>query len=243
MRIRHKSQIFLVAAACVLALAVVRTNLVKAQPAPPLRREDAPPNPPRPLIPSGSDPFLLLQSPDAAQRDNALVFLLQGREDEKDKVQAVAEMFLKRSAQRRAKDQNSSVDKMIDQMGNPDDQGAKDAVILLGEFRSVPSIPFLIDHLTLRVFEKHLQTTMNLYPCVGALVEIGSPSLDPLLARVAQTDDPETTRLAAYVFVEVLGNPVAVDFIEDRRGKLTDPVARRRLKQLEGIAMRTKKFP
>ncbi len=242
MQRKNEFTIFFAVVACVLALAVVRTSLVKAQTAPPLRREDAPPNPPRPLIPPGSDPLLLLQSPDAAQRDNALVFLLQGREDEKDKVQAIAEMFLKRSAQRRAKDQNSPVDKMIDQMGNPDDQAAKDAVVLLGEFRSVRSIPFLIDHLTLRVFEKHLQTTMNLYPCVGALVDIGSPSLDPLLARVAQTDDPETARLAAYVFVEVLGNRVAVDFIGDRRGKLTAPAARR-LKQLEVIATRTKKFP
>jgi len=243
MRIRHKSQIFLVAAACLLALAVVRTSLVKAQTAPPLRREDAPPNPPRPLIPSGSDPFLLLQSPDVMQRDSAVTFLSRSQEDEEDKVQAIAEMFLKRSAQRRAKDQNSSVDKMIDQLGNPDDQAAKDAVVLLGEFRSVRSIPFLIDHLTLTVYEKHLQTPLNLFPCAGALIDIGSPSLDPLLARVAQTDDPETARLVAYVFVEVLGNPVAVDFIEDRRGKLTDPAARRRLKQLESIATRTKKFP
>lgn len=234
-----KSQIFFVVAICLLFLAIVRTNLVKAQTGLPPRHEDSSPPTPRSLIPLGSDPLQLLQSPDAEQRDNAAVFLVRSHEDTEDKIQDIAEMFLKQSAQKRAKSPNDPTN----QEGNEDDRAAETSIQLLGDLQSTRSVSFLVDHLTsLYVFHKHPVGIGGAYPCAGALVSIGSPSLDPLLVKVAQTDDPKTTRLAAYVFVKVLGSNVAADFIQDRRSKLTAPVAKRRLDRLEHT-VRTEKFP
>jgi hypothetical protein len=233
-----KARVVFILLACLLALVAVRTGLVKAQTGSPPKHEDAPPPAPRPLIPPGSDPLSLLQSPDAEQRGNASVFLAQSHQDTEDKVQAIAETFLKQSAQRRSKNPNDP----RSQEGNEDDRGAKDAITLLWEFRSERSVPFLIDHLTLPVFSRHIDTLGTAYPCAGALASIGLPSLDPLLAKVAQTDDPRTVQLTTYVFVKVLGNSVGAFFIHDRRSRLTDPAAKRRLDRLEHT-VRTEKFP
>ena len=217
---------------------IMRLGFVKAQTVLPPKQEDATPTDPRPLIPPGSDPLLLLQSPDAEQRDNATVLLLRDHENMEDKVQAVAEVFLKQSAQRRLKNPAAA----NNQIGNQDDHGAKNAIGVLGEFRSTRSVPFLVDHLTLPVFDLHSENLGDAYPCAGALVSIGSPSLDPLLVKVEQTDDPETIKLAAYVFVKTLGKDVGTCFIEDRRGKLRDTAAKSYLEQL-AHEVRTQQFP
>jgi len=44
------------------------------------------------------------------------------------------------------------------------------------------------------------------------------------------------------VFVKVLGSNIAADFIQDRRGKLTNPVAKQRLGRLQHV-VQTEKFP
>lgn len=223
-----KAQIFFVAAACLFVLATVRTVLVKAAP--------AASSPGLPV----SDPYLLLKSPDAEQRESASASLERGHEAEEDRVQVIAETLLQQSAQRKAKTPNA----LINQFDNQDDRDARDAVLLLGELRSTRSVPFLIDHLTsLFIFVEHTPSLNEAYPCAGALVMIGSPSLDPLLVRVAQTDNFETTGLAACVFVDVLGNRAAAEFVQERLDKLTSPVARRRLGRLEHTVMRTKAFP
>jgi len=234
---KFKITTLLIAVVCVIALGIVRTNLVKAQTSSLPKHEDAAPPAPRSLIPPGSDPLLLLQSSDAEQRDNASVFLGRNYEDMEDKIQSIAEKFLKQSTQRRAKSPNDPTN----QEGNQDDRVAVDSIGMLGEFRSTRSILFLIDHLPLFVFADNAHGE-DAYPCAGALVSIGSPSLDPLLVKVVQTDDPLTTRLAAYVFVKVLGNNVGAYFIEDRRSKLTSVVAKRRLDHLEHV-VKTEKFP
>ena len=225
--------------ACFLALATVRIGLVQAQTASPPKHDNAAPPAPRSLIPPGSGPFLILQSSDAEQRENASIFLGQKYGDEEDKLQAIAGTFLQQSARRRASNPNDPQNGM----GNEDDRAAETPIGLLGEFRSTRSVPFLVDHLvSLHIFHMHPVGLGGAYPCAGALVSIGSPSLDPLLVKVTQTDDPLTSYLAAYVFVKVLGNSVGAFFIEDRRTKLTDPVAKRRLEKLAHV-VRTEKFP
>lgn len=134
---------YLIAVASLFALAILSTHLVKAQsPALP-KHEDVVPPVPRPLIPPGSDPLLLLQSLDAEQRDDASIFLLRNYEDTQDKVQAVAEASLRRSAQKKANNANG----LANPFGNEDDRVTETAIGLLGEFRSTRSISFLVDHL------------------------------------------------------------------------------------------------
>lgn len=230
-------QWLVVGPASLLAIVTACTDLAKAQIASSAKHEDAPPPASRSLIPPGSDPLLLLQSPSAEQRSNASIFLLRNKEDQADKIQVIAEKFLLQSPQKRLGDPS----RPMNQLNDPGTHGAKDAIALLGEFRDTRSVPFLIQHLTLHVLEVRLQPLGSAYPCAGSLISIGHPSLDPLAVEVTKTDDPQIRHLAAYVFVKTLGKNVGAYFIEDRRSKLKDVAARSRLEQL-AHEVRTEKF-
>ena len=111
----------------------------------------------------------------------------------------------------------------------------KDAIVLLGNFRDAESVPLLVEHLTFEVFykqRKRPQTIEDRFPCVGALIEIGLPSIDGVLEK-AQVDGSDwIARCGATVIARVLGVKWAVAYLEDRIQQQTEPARRERLARL-----------
>jgi len=96
-------------------------------------------------------------------------------------------------------------------------------------------VTFLVENLTFKVFykqTKRLQAVDDLYPCVGALIKIGLPSIDALFAKVEKTDDETEIRIAAFAVARVLGNDAA-SYIQQRLGSQRNKVVMDRLSRLE----------
>ena len=112
---------------------------------------------------------------------------------------------------------------------------AKSAIILLGDLQAQEAIPFLVDHLTFKVFykqAKRLQTLDDLYPCAGALIKIGAPSIERLLERVEGASDEAVIRIAGFVIYRVLRGHAGAR-IGNRIEGQRDPVVRARLTRLQ----------
>lgn len=112
---------------------------------------------------------------------------------------------------------------------------AKSAISLLGELQAIESVPFLVENLTFKVFykrTKRLQTIDDLYPCAGALVKIGLPSIDALFARIEGTDNETAMRVAAFVVARVLGDN-AGSHIQQRIGRQSNKAVIDRLSRMQ----------
>jgi len=84
---------------------------------------------------------------------------------------------------------------------------AKDVILLLGKLNSIESIDWLIDHIDFDVFYKETKRTQSiedLYPAVQALIDIGLPSLGPLIERAKTDKRKELPMAAAAVLIGVL---------------------------------------
>jgi HEAT repeat protein len=115
---------------------------------------------------------------------------------------------------------------------------AKTAITLLGELQSERSIPLLVEHLTFGVFykeTKRAQSPEDYYPAVGALVQIGKPALEPVLAKAERTDDATVLRCAALVVKDVLRTDAA-RFIREHAAQQSNPQVRQRLSVMETYA-------
>jgi len=103
------------------------------------------------------------------------------------------------------------------------------AISLLGELRADEAVQLLVDQLTFQHFRKHLQSDEDLYPSVGALINIGLQSIQPLLHKVENTDDKTIHILSGYVIYKVLGMPYATMYVDKYKQQQIDPVKKRRL--------------
>ncbi len=114
----------------------------------------------------------------------------------------------------------------------------KDLILLLGKLRAVEAVPFLVRNLTVSVFyreTKRPQTLEDQLPAVQALADIGSPSLDPVLARAESEDDEMTHRAAAWIWRAVLGAERAESLIANATMRQTDPSVKARLAAVAGF--------
>jgi hypothetical protein len=112
---------------------------------------------------------------------------------------------------------------------------AKTAIVLLGDLRSVRSVPLLVEYLSFGVFykeTKRVQTREDYFPAVRALIRIGNPSVEPVLKRAEGTDDATVLQNAALVIKGVLQNGAA-GFMEMRGSDESDPRARQRQLTME----------
>lgn len=109
------------------------------------------------------------------------------------------------------------------------------AIRLLGELREKDAVPMLVDKLDftcrLPVGVSALPAFPTL-PSVAALIDIGLPSLDPLVKRASERDDQVIVERSAIVIDQVLGTDLAVLFVEERRNREKDDIRRRRLNRL-----------
>jgi hypothetical protein len=95
---------------------------------------------------------------------------------------------------------------------------AKTAITLLGDLRAEESIPFLVNNLTFEVFYLEAnkpQTKEDRFPCVGSLIKIGQPSIEPTVIRAEQTADDKTIQISGYVVERVLQDK-AESYLMDR---------------------------
>ena len=119
---------------------------------------------------------------------------------------------------------------------------AKIAIRLLGDLRAVEAISLLVDNLTVATFYDEItgqvyssgeMTRIRVidddYSCVGALIKIGSPSIEPLITKAEETDDELFNKLTAIVLVKVLNPRIAVAYLSDRLEHQADSIRRKRL--------------
>ena len=103
---------------------------------------------------------------------------------------------------------------------------AKTAIVLLGSLRSAESVGLLAKNLTLGVFYKSTkrpQPPEDFYPCVGALSEIGKPSVGAMLSNLETSHDEKVRKLSARVIRSVEGPELAKIVVEQAVEKQTDP--------------------
>jgi len=112
---------------------------------------------------------------------------------------------------------------------------AKTAMLLLGELGGKEAIPLLLDNIkfTVRAPASGLRGGyFRTMPAVDALIDIGLPSLDPLVKRVADSDDEVTRERAAIVVAQVLGADLGLLFVRDRQQREANQAKRDRLGKL-----------
>jgi len=112
----------------------------------------------------------------------------------------------------------------------------KTAIILLGNLRAVECVPLLAENLTFFVFYKDVkrpQTIEDRFPCVGALIEIGIPCLDPVLETVQNSDDETVIRSGAYVVSRIVGPELALALIHKRMEGEKDASRQKRLSRMQ----------
>lgn len=118
-------------------------------------------------------------------------------------------------------------------LAGDDRQGTvKDVMLLLGKLRAVRAVALLAHNLTYEAFYKNTkrpQTTQDLYPAVNALIDIGSPSLNPVLERLRSEDDPIVSRTGVAVIRGILGEHVASALVKEEASAERLPDRKRRL--------------
>ena len=109
------------------------------------------------------------------------------------------------------------------------DEVKMDAVVVLGEYRAVEAIPFLMDHLDreTNVFLSAANIlgtqVMNVWgnnefevePVSGALCQIGLPAIRALLSRIEETDDAKIARKCVQICDNIEGPEMTKIRLED----------------------------
>lgn len=118
--------------------------------------------------------------------------------------------------------------------GDLPEKTTQQAILLMGQIRDEKAVPVLLENLKFTAKSSSgfgvifYETT----PAVRALIDIGLPSLDPLLKNAAITDDEVIRERAAIVIDQVLGTDMAVLFVQDRRDREKNDLKRQRLTRL-----------
>jgi HEAT repeat protein len=111
----------------------------------------------------------------------------------------------------------------------------KDNMLLLGKLRAVEAVGLLVRNLTFEVFYKNTkrpQTIEDLYPAVQALIDTGTPSLGPVLERLAAEDDELLHRTGAAVLLGILGRSHARALLKEEMGSAKSVSAQVRLRKV-----------
>jgi hypothetical protein len=125
---------------------------------------------------------------------------------------------------------------------------AKTAIVLLGKLRAVEAVPLLVEHFQMRTPVSQQSGVVSPMrsplenPAVGALIEIGSPCLQPLLKKVEESDDRGTLILAAVVVNQILGPDLAVAAVRLRLKQPKDDKVRERLLKLQERIDRVERY-
>ena len=111
----------------------------------------------------------------------------------------------------------------------------KDNMLLLGKLRAVQAVPLLVRNLTYEVFykrTKRLQSTEDLYPAVQALIDIGQPSVRPVLARLAVEGGETLEKNGATTLHRILGRSGARELLLSEIAAARDEQTQARLRKV-----------
>lgn len=111
----------------------------------------------------------------------------------------------------------------------------KDNMLLLGRLRAVQAVPLLVRNLTYEVFykmTKRLQSTEDMYPAVQALIDIGQPSVRPVLARLAVEGGETLEKNGATTLDRILGRSGARDLLSSEIAAARDEQSQARLRKV-----------
>lgn len=165
----------------------------------------------------GSD-VAAVESPNATDRDRAAKAIIEERRRVVTELQDIVKRHIADEGERR--------------------KIAENAIRLLGELRADAAVPLLVENLTFEpepgkpLKGKRLVAPWETYPCVGALIDIGLPALDPLLASITTNEGPLRTGLTAVVIQKVLSDRVAFAYVQERLEQEQDEARRERLRAL-----------
>jgi hypothetical protein len=114
------------------------------------------------------------------------------------------------------------------------------AMMLLGELRMYEAIPLLIQHIDEPNFSRGgigvsgpWTPLLRRMPSVHVLIQIGMPSLEPLLKKVVESDNRVIFERAALVVDGVLGPDLAPVYVAKRIEREADATKRGRLVRLQ----------
>lgn len=95
-----------------------------------------------------------------------------------------------------------------------------EAINVLGFLRAKEAVPLLVTNITLCPYQfvKELPPLDRLYPCVGALIDIGNPASEALLDRLELPTSDLEARLLLHALCEIETVPFARAKIQARRG-------------------------
>lgn len=151
------------------------------------------------------DHLARLTSESKADRKEAAQAILEAREEVVRKLETIVRKFVRDESRKGT---------------------AKTAIVLLGKLRSAGSVGLLAENLTFGVFYKSTkrpQPPEDFYPCVGALSEIGKPSVGAMLRNLETSQDEKVRKLSARVIRNVEGPALARIVLEKAAQKQTDP--------------------
>lgn len=137
-----------------------------------------------------------LESDDVVTRRAAMARIIKSRDVSHDDIKAIAEKYIAQHTK------GGTV---------------RDALHLLGKLQAREQIPYLVSRLHVRVFEEDksrppsIETT---YPAAGALIDIGLPSLKPVIARIRHETAEDALLAGAGVLRGVLGRAGALKRVE-----------------------------
>ena len=110
------------------------------------------------------------------------------------------------------------------------------AIRLLGQIRAAEAVPVLVDELTFPTpYAENGGPALAIrdaLPSVAALIEIGSPSIEPLLSKAEGSDDSVVTTCTAFILDQILGMDAAIAVIDVRIAAEQDPEVSRRLRNI-----------
>jgi hypothetical protein len=112
------------------------------------------------------------------------------------------------------------------------------AIRLLGHLRTEAAVELLTQHMTYQPGVAQTRTAVptpmeTRYPCVAALIEIGSgAAADAVTARAEGTDDATVANCSATVVRGTFGNELATLYVKLRIEQQKDPIRRQRLTRL-----------
>ena len=111
----------------------------------------------------------------------------------------------------------------------------KTSIILLGDLHAEEAIPLLVRYMNYQVFyaATRAQPISDGFPCVGALIKIGLPSVDPAINNtIAGKNNDFQYYLTDYMLISLLGKPVAFTYIGERIKNEKDGAKKAKLKYL-----------
>ncbi len=161
--------------------------------------------------------------------------LIEGLESESPEVRANASA--KVLARRQPEDIPEIVKIVEKYLGSDDRQGTvKDNMLLLGKLQAVDAIPLLVRNLTYQAYYKNTkrpQPPADLFPAVQALIDIGRPSVRPVLGRLAAEDGENLAIAGATVLSRILGLPGAEALLSREIAASRDQPAQSRLRNVQ----------